>query len=150
MFPNVGDIDTWRNWGWRRRCWVWITLMLEARSREMFIIVIVFILRSILSTFDEELLRRYSFAKKSQSQTTIREKLWKALLDEKGEHKMLMKSTPCCGWRVGWSCWSWHWAAILTLQNVAMELSHRGSWCQMIPLGSSNDRTLWRYRRRRD
>jgi len=42
----------------------------------------------------EQLLRRYSSAKKLQSQTIIREKLHKALSYEKRAHKMLMKLTP--------------------------------------------------------
>jgi len=48
---------------------------------------------SISSTFYKQLLRQYSFAKKLQNQTVIREKLLKALLREKGAHKMLMKLT---------------------------------------------------------
>jgi len=39
-------------------------------------------------------LRQYTFAKKTQSQTVIREKLRKALLYEKGARKMSMKLTP--------------------------------------------------------
>jgi hypothetical protein len=38
-----------------------------------------------------QLLHQYPLAKKSQSQTVIREKLHKALLYEKGARKMLMK-----------------------------------------------------------
>jgi len=49
---------------------------------------------SISSTFYEQLLRRYSFAKKLQSQTVIREKPCKALLYNKGSSKMLRKLTP--------------------------------------------------------
>jgi len=39
-------------------------------------------------------LRQYSFAKKLQSQTVIKEKLCKTLSYKKGTHKMLMKLTP--------------------------------------------------------
>jgi hypothetical protein len=39
-------------------------------------------------------LRQYSFAKKFQSQTVIREKFQKTLSCKKGTHKMLMKLTP--------------------------------------------------------
>jgi len=46
---------------------------------------------SISSTFYEQLLRRYSFGKKLQSQTAIREKLRKALSYKKGLSKILMK-----------------------------------------------------------
>jgi len=42
-------------------------------------------------------LRQFSFAKKLKSQTAIREKLRKALWNEKGVHKMLMKLTPMPG-----------------------------------------------------
>jgi len=41
-----------------------------------------------------QLLRQYSFAKKSRSQTVSREKLRKAFWNEKVESKMLMKLTP--------------------------------------------------------
>jgi len=39
-------------------------------------------------------LRQYYFAKKSQFQAVIREKLCKELSYKKGAHKMLMKLTP--------------------------------------------------------
>jgi len=48
----------------------------------------------VAPTFYEKLLRQYSFAKMSQSQTIIRENLHKAFLYEKGAHKTLMKLTP--------------------------------------------------------
>ncbi len=51
---------------------------------------------SISSTFYEQLLCQYSCAKKVQSQTVIREKVLKALSNEKGLHKMLMKLTKGC------------------------------------------------------
>jgi len=51
-------------------------------------------LKAISSTFCEQFLCRYSFAKKLQSQTVYRENLHKAFLYEKGAHKMLMKLTP--------------------------------------------------------
>jgi len=47
---------------------------------------------SIPSTFYEKLLRQYSFAKKLQSQTVIREKPLEAY--KKFQRKMLMKLTP--------------------------------------------------------
>jgi len=40
-------------------------------------------------------LRQYSFSKKLQSQTVIREKLRKTLLHEKAALKMLGRLTPC-------------------------------------------------------
>jgi len=45
----------------------------------------------------KQLLHRYSFAKKLQSQIVTREKLQKTLLYKKGVHKMLMKLTPGAG-----------------------------------------------------
>jgi len=45
-------------------------------------------LQSISPKIYEQLLRRYSFAKKLQSQTVIREKLRKTLLYEKSAHKI--------------------------------------------------------------
>jgi hypothetical protein len=51
-------------------------------------------LMSISSTFYEQLLRQYSFAKIIQSQTVLREKLSKALSYKKGMPKMLIKMTP--------------------------------------------------------
>jgi len=48
---------------------------------------------SISSTFYEQLLSQYSFVKKSQSQTTTRKKMCKALLYKKGSSKTLMKLT---------------------------------------------------------
>jgi len=47
---------------------------------------------SISSTFYDQLLRKYSFAKKLKSQTVFRKKLSKALSNEKGACKMLMLS----------------------------------------------------------
>jgi len=55
---------------------------------------IIFDLLLISSTFYEQLLCRYSFAKKLQSQTTIREKLHKTLSNTTGARKMLVKLTP--------------------------------------------------------
>ncbi len=49
---------------------------------------------SISSTFFEQLLRQYYFAKKLETQTAIREKLCRTLSYEKGKRKMLMKLTP--------------------------------------------------------
>jgi len=46
------------------------------------------------STSYEQLFRQYSFAKKIQGQTAIRQKLHKTLLYEKAARKMLMKLTP--------------------------------------------------------
>ncbi len=51
-------------------------------------------LMEISSTLYEEVLGQYSFAKKLQIQTVIREKLLKALQYEKGARKMLMKMIP--------------------------------------------------------
>jgi hypothetical protein len=45
-------------------------------------------------SFYEQLLRPYSFGKKLQSQTVIREKSFKALSYKKGLCKMLLKLTP--------------------------------------------------------
>jgi len=42
----------------------------------------------------EQLLRRYSFTKKLQSQNSSRENLRKEVSEEKGVRKMLMKLTP--------------------------------------------------------
>ncbi len=50
--------------------------------------------KTISSTFYEQLLHWYSFAKKLKSQTVRREKLGIALLYQKGMSKMLMKLTP--------------------------------------------------------
>jgi hypothetical protein len=50
--------------------------------------------KSISSTFYEQILSRYSFAKKLQSQNVSREKLRKTLSKEKGASKLLMKLTP--------------------------------------------------------
>jgi len=47
-----------------------------------------------MTPFYEQLLRQYSFDKKLQGQTVIREKLRKALSYEKCANKMLMKLTP--------------------------------------------------------
>ena len=52
------------------------------------------LLRSISSTFYKQFLCQYSFAKKLQSQTAIREKLSKSLSYKKGGSMMLMKLTP--------------------------------------------------------
>jgi len=52
------------------------------------------VLLSTSSTFYEQLLRRYSFTKKLQSKTVIREKLQEALSYKKVKFKMLMKLTP--------------------------------------------------------
>jgi len=52
------------------------------------------LLKSISSTFYEQLMRQYFCAKKLQSPTVIREKQRKALLYKKGLSKMLMKLTP--------------------------------------------------------
>jgi len=49
---------------------------------------------TISSTFYEQLLRRYSFAKKLQSQTVTREKLCESLSYEKVLRKMLVNLTP--------------------------------------------------------
>jgi len=46
------------------------------------------------STFYDQLMHQYSFAKKIQSQTIIREMLRKALWYENVSSKMLMKLTP--------------------------------------------------------
>ncbi len=54
------------------------------------------ILKSISSTFYEQILRKYSFAKKFQRQTLSREKLCKSLMYEKAVHKMLVKLTLNC------------------------------------------------------
>jgi hypothetical protein len=51
-------------------------------------------LKSISSTYYEQLLRRYSFNKISQSQSVIREKQHKAFSNKKGLNKMLMILTP--------------------------------------------------------
>jgi len=47
----------------------------------------------ISATFYEQLLRRYSFAKKLQNQTVIREKLLEGLSHKKIVCKMLLKMT---------------------------------------------------------
>jgi len=52
------------------------------------------LLKSILSTFYKLLLRQYSFAKKIQSQTVIREKMRKTLSYKKVGCKMLLKLAP--------------------------------------------------------
>jgi len=52
------------------------------------------LLQSISSTFYKQLLLRYSFTKKLQSQIVIKEKLSETLSYEKVESKMLMKLTP--------------------------------------------------------
>jgi hypothetical protein len=49
---------------------------------------------TISSTFYEQLLRGYSFAKKLQSQTVTREKLCESLSYEKVLSKMLVNLTP--------------------------------------------------------
>jgi len=64
---------------------------------------------SISSTFYTQLLRRYSFAKKLQSQAVMIEKMRKAILYEKGVSKMLMKLTQAAlkirHWGFGPSSW---------------------------------------------
>jgi len=52
------------------------------------------LLKSVSSTFNEQLLQAYSFANKLQSQTLIREKLRKLHSYKKGACKMLVKLTP--------------------------------------------------------
>jgi hypothetical protein len=48
----------------------------------------------ISPAFYEQLLRQYSFVKKLQSQSEIREKLGKTLSYEKGARKLVVKWTP--------------------------------------------------------
>jgi hypothetical protein len=55
----------------------------------------VALLYSISPTLNKQLLRKYSFVKKLQSQTVIREKLHKALSYKKAAREMLVKLTPC-------------------------------------------------------
>jgi len=49
------------------------------------------VLKSVSSTFYQQLFCQYSFAKKIQRHTVSREKLLKTLLNEKAAHKMVVK-----------------------------------------------------------
>jgi len=52
------------------------------------------LLGSISSTFYKQLLGQYSFAKKTQTQTVIKEKLRNTFAYKKAAQKTLMKLTP--------------------------------------------------------
>jgi len=81
-------------WPWGRRLRLVCVSVIGVRG----IVVRFRFLLSISSTFYDLLLRWYSFAKKLQSQTVIRE-IMQTLLLEKAARKMLMKLKP-----VG-NCW---------------------------------------------
>jgi len=82
-------------------------------------------LLSISSTFYDQLLCRYSCAKKFPSQTVTGEKLCNTLSYKKGGHKMLMKLTPDL-WSLPNSCYCC-WIAKRTQQQSSRPTSTRTS-----------------------